>query len=509
MMYSYNFLLRRTKLAKNLIFTTTTLRYTHNTPKQQTFTAYYPKKIHLPQLQPDALPKSNTSNQDSKKLEPTNDLFPEENYIQPTPGPDDRIIIAMSSGVDSSLCAALYASKYKNVHGIYMANWRQSSQCTERDWRDVQTVCKQLGISCERINLELEYWQNVFQPMIDGYAKGLTPNPDVGCNRYVKFGRLCEIMEERYGNEKGKWWLVTGHYARVMKKIVKEPSLAHENVDTNIVKQTPTPTNDADLKANEEYHLLRGLSTRKDQSYYLSTISPLILPHLLLPLGHQLKSQTRQLAQNYKLHTSQKPDLQGLCFVEPSNHSNFRDFLAEYIEPNPGNIVTTDGKVWGKHKGLWHATIGQKSSVLMPQGDPQYKGVWFVAKKNVAKNEIVIVRGHDNPLLFSQVVTLDTCEWVYEWEKIQQLKEEGAVSFQFSSLSKAILVKRITVLGNKQFGKQLKIELIEPVRAVAPGQQGVLYRGNQVLGSGMIVKTERSNNENNKEECVNSESKTE
>lgn len=151
--------------------------YTTTTPQP-----YYP--VHKPYT-----PTTTT--------EPIN-ILPENTYTQPTPKPDDHIIVAMSSGVDSSVCAALYKD-YPNVHGLYMANWSQLATCTERDWKDVQRVCQDLGISsCERVNFEHEYWQDVFMPMIEKYEKGLTPNPDIGCNKFVKFGKLIDYLHKKY-----------------------------------------------------------------------------------------------------------------------------------------------------------------------------------------------------------------------------------------------------------------------------------------------------------------------
>ncbi|EMG49999.1 hypothetical protein G210_5005 [Candida maltosa Xu316] len=356
----------------------------------------------------------------------------------------------MSSGVDSSVCAALFRQQYKNVHGIYMANWSQTAVCTERDWRDVQKLCHDLDIDCERVNFEHEYWNEVFLPMIEKYESGLTPNPDIGCNKYVKFGKLCEYLEDKYNDQ--KWWLVTGHYARVMKH-----------------------------NETSEFHLLRGLSQRKDQSYYLSSIPSKVLSRVLLPIGHYTKPEIRQLAQEFKLHTASKPDSQGLCFVNP-DQSNFRDFLGDYIQDKPGDIVTEDGKVWGKHRGLWHATIGQRSSVSMPQGNPEYTGVWFVSEKNFEKNQLIIVKGGDNPKLFKQTVEIINLEWIYPKEKVLTMEN---LQFQHHSLSKSTPVKKITDLGDDR----LKIELETPVRALAPGQAGILYNDNQVLGGGMMIKT--------------------
>lgn len=367
-----------------------------------------------------------------------------KNYIQEEPSHDDPIIIAMSSGVDSSVAAAIYAKKYPhgNVRAIFMANWSQTAKCTEDDWNEVQRVCSQLKIPSERVNFEREYWNDVFAPMIRDYEKGNTPNPDTSCNKFVKFGRLVEYLEEKFAGK--KWWLVTGHYARVMKQDSKN-------------------------------YLLRAYSRNKDQSYYLSSVPETALKHILMPIGHYHKPQVREMANEFGLPNAQKPDSQGLCFVS-QEHTNFREFLNEYITPQPGNIVTEDGKIWGRHEGLWHCTIGQKSTILMPQGDPNYKGVWFVSEKNVEKNELVIVRGRDNPNLYKSNLRVCLFEWMQNDDK--NLKN---LQMQYRSLQKPIQVKNIS-----NGGSEFTLELETAARAMAPGQNVVLYQGSRVLGSGIV-----------------------
>ncbi|RLV87990.1 Mitochondrial tRNA-specific 2-thiouridylase 1 [Meyerozyma sp. JA9] len=369
-------------------------------------------------------------------------------FKQQEPDSDDEIVVAMSSGVDSSVAAAIYAKKYNNVRGIYMANWSQTAKCTEADWNDVQRICKSIQIPCERVNFEREYWSDVFQPMITAYQQGLTPNPDVGCNKYVKFGKMVEHLGTRLGNSR-KWWLVTGHYARIMK---------NENT--------------------QRFSLLRGLYPNKDQSYYLSSVPYSILSNVLMPIGHMTKPEVRQIAKDLDLHVAAKPDSQGLCFVSQEERS-FRQFLDEYIEPNPGNIVTEDGKIWGRHRGLWHATIGQKSGISMPQGSPEYKGVWFVSEKRPATNELVIVKGGNHPSLFKGKVLVENWAWIDEQNVAKA--GDGPYHIQYRSLQFPIKVKAI--VPNED---GLEIEMEEKARAMAPGQSVVLYKGSEVLGSGEI-----------------------
>ncbi|CUM66390.1 uncharacterized protein PRCAT00004054001 [Priceomyces carsonii] len=374
-----------------------------------------------------------------------------DEYINLIPQPEDEIVIAMSSGVDSSVTASIYASKFPKVRGIYMANWSQTARCTEEDWNDVQRVCKQLKIPCERVNFEKEYWGDVFQPMIQLYRKGLTPNPDVGCNRYVKFGKMIEHLTKKFDNN-SNWWLATGHYARVMKHV---------------------PTGN--------FQLLRSFYAQKDQSFYLSSVPKEVLPKLLMPIGHLTKPEVREIADSLHLYTAKKPDSQGLCFVS-QDENNFKEFLNNYIEPNPGNIITEDGRVWGTHDGLWQATIGQKAGISMPQGDPLYMGTWFISEKRIPSNELVIVKGNNNEKLYKRGLVIE--DWIWLINEYEPALEETNLTIQFRSLQTPNAVKSIQMNGTN-----LIIELEEMARAMAPGQNVVLYKGTQVLGSGILKET--------------------
>lgn len=370
-------------------------------------------------------------------------------YPQATPSSCDSIIVAMSSGVDSSVTAALLAEKHgaSRVRGIYMANWSQTAKCTEGEWNDVQKVCAQLGIACDRINFEKEYWTDVFSPMLDMYLRGLTPNPDLGCNRYIKFGKMVEYLASQYVTRPGKWWLATGHYARV------------------------------EAPGSGPCKLVRAFYAHKDQSYYLASIPQSVLSHVLMPLGHYTKPQVREMARHRGLCTAEKPDSVGLCFVSPE-HTKFRHFLDEYLPSKPGNIISKDGRVWGRHQGLWHATIGQKLGVSMPQGDPRYSGVWFVSEKRVASNELVIVRGSNNPALFHNCI--DVTDWLWFGDE-PDLSLPLSLLVQYRSLQVPAQVRACSWTQGR-----FRFLLAEKQRAMAPGQNVVLYQGNHVLGSGVL-----------------------
>lgn len=366
------------------------------------------------------------------------------------PQKGDAIYVAMSSGVDSSTVAALMAQKHgiSNVRGIFMANWQSTAKCSEADWNDVQKVCSNIGIACERVNFEREYWMEVFEPMIELYRAGLTPNPDVGCNRHIKFGSLLQHLKAKHASNGQPWWLATGHYADVQK-----------------------------CTTSGAMHLLRPKDLSKDQSYYLSSIDPAALNHILFPLAQYSKPEIRSIASQFQLHTAEKPDSQGLCFVS-QNHNSFRKFLSEYVESTPGEVITEDGKVVGKHQGLWHATIGQRSSLSMPQGDPKYRGSWYVSGKDILNNRLIIVKGVDNPSLYSNILECSNFHWLG-----QKPTSTSNLTLQYRSLMEPVQVQDLT----ESSAGSLRVTLQKPCRAIAPGQYLVLYNGRQVLGSGVIT----------------------
>ncbi|CEP61243.1 tRNA-5-taurinomethyluridine 2-sulfurtransferase LALA0_S02e09956g [Lachancea lanzarotensis] len=382
------------------------------------------------------------------------------------PGKFDNIVVAMSSGVDSSVAAALFAG-FPKAQGIYMQNWSAADDtvgpgkeaCHERDWKDVEKVGKHLGLPVDRVNFEQDYWQDVFEPMLQGYQQGFTPNPDVGCNKFIKFGKLKAHLDSKLGNN--NYWLVTGHYAQAL------PSLL-----------------------SGEIHLLRAFHRAKDQSYYLSQIPSTALPNLCFPMGVLTKPEVRQMASELQLPTAHKRDSQGICFVANSQHNKFKSFLQQYLPTQSGDVITRDEAnsskiIWGQHTGLWNYTIGQKIGLSMPQGDPRYSGAWFVAQKLQDTNEIVICRRRDNPMLFSDQLMVTNFEPLGDPDNVHSVLtkhvENQEVYIQYRSLQDPILVTAISATDGV-----FNVKLSEPQRAMAAGQYCTIYHKERILGSGVI-----------------------
>lgn len=361
----------------------------------------------------------------------------------------DNVYVAMSGGVDSSTVAALLAKKYgpERVKGIYMNNWASNAKCQERNWSAVRQITSGLDIECLRVDFEREYWTNVFEPMLAAYQQGLTPNPDVNCNYYIKFGRLVEYLKSVDPNFK---WVATGHYAGI-------------DPDSMLIRRA-------------EY-------LPKDQSYYLATVPSTMTPHILLPLSSLSKPAVRELASELGLGSDVacKPDSQGLCFVEQQDdvgQRGFSDFLAEYLveEPGPFVLASDRSKVVGTHRGLWSHTIGQRASVSLPQHIPEYRGQWFVVQKDIENNALVLDRSNNTPLLMADHLYVKN----FVWHKRVSLDTE--LYAQYRSLQKPWKINSWNELGNGM----CEFSFCEKRRAIAPGQYLVVYADDQVVGAGAI-----------------------
>ncbi|KAJ3865541.1 tRNA-specific 2-thiouridylase [Lentinula novae-zelandiae] len=352
----------------------------------------------------------------------------------------------MSGGVDSSVTARLLANQDYDLSAIFMRNWDTRDEsgtdkgCEwEKDWDDVQRVCKSLGIPCTMIDLSREYWNRIFQPALDVWESGSTPNPDVWCNREIKFGALLERLP--VDPITGTSWFATGHYARK--------------------RWSP----------NGRPQLLSAKDQTKDQSYYLSSISEQGLARALFPLGEITKVEVRELARKYQLATAEKPESMGLCFV--GERGKFSQFLSK---PNPGPIIdSTMQKVIGQHEGLWTYTIGENAKVA---GQP-FK--MFVSHKDPTKNAIYVVPSSNHQALLEHRVICKEWKWIWN-------DAPPATVFEPAGFRAAVKVRHRqdvqSCIAKTAHDGKLEIITDEPMRGVSLGQVAALWDGDWCLGCG-------------------------
>ncbi|HKZ34713.1 MAG TPA: tRNA 2-thiouridine(34) synthase MnmA [Patescibacteria group bacterium] len=350
----------------------------------------------------------------------------------------EKIIVAMSGGVDSSVAAALLTKKGYDVTGCFLQCWKETPQChPDRDRADALRVAKTLGIPFLSFNFEKEYQKKVIDSFFQEYKIGRTPNPDVVCNKEIKFGLLLEKAKS-LGFSK----VATGHYAGV-----------HHTSDG-------------------VFHLRKGVDKKKDQSYFLYRLTQTQLQHILFPVGHLTKSKVRRLAQKFQLPVAAKEESMGICFV---GEVDIREFLKERIPSTPGEVVTLENKVIGSHEGLPFYTIGQRRGfrVATYVGYPLY-----VVAKDVKRNRLIVGRGEKSKTDFFPI---SDPHWIEENAKVQV--NDGGVSCEVRIRHLGMLYKGTV---KKQKGKRYTVTLKEKAFGVAPGQSAVFYMKERVLGGGII-----------------------
>lgn len=351
-----------------------------------------------------------------------------------------RVILGMSGGVDSSVCAYLLKEQGYEVIGVFMKNWDEEDEegvCTAtQDYDDVRRVADHLGIPYYTVNFTKEYWDRVFTYFLDEYKKGRTPNPDVMCNQEIKFNAFLD-----YALKLDADYIAMGHYAQVREK-------------------------------DGEYQLLRGLDENKDQSYFLSRITSEALSKTLFPVGHLTKPQVREIAEKMGLFTAKKKDSTGVCFI---GERDFDKFLDQYILAKPGEMRTLDGELVGKHTGLIHYTIGQRKGIGIGgvgSGEP-----WFVVDKDIEKNILIVGQGEENKALYSRLLVAEDVKWISN--KDPEYPMDCTVKIRYRQ-------KDVSAQVTKTHGDRLIVTFKEPVRAVTPGQVVVFYDNEVCLGSGII-----------------------
>lgn len=347
----------------------------------------------------------------------------------------------MSGGVDSSVAALLLKEQGYAVEGLFMKNWDEddgTEYCTAKDdLADAQAVADRLGIKLHSANFAAEYWDNVFEHFLTEYRAGRTPNPDILCNREIKFKAFLD-----YALVLGADAIATGHYVR---------------------------RGDSDGKAT----LLKGIDGNKDQSYFLHAVGHRELGHTLFPVGELPKDEVRRIAADAQLRTHDKKDSTGICFI---GERRFKDFLQQYLPAQPGPIKALDGALLGQHQGLMYHTIGQRQGLGIGGLAAHGESPWYVAGKDLTENTLLVVQGNDNPELFSQSLSASEIFWVSG--EAPQFPVRCSAKVRYRQPDQECTVSRNQTGFVVQFDKEQ--------RAVTPGQSLVLYQGDQCLGGGVI-----------------------
>jgi tRNA-uridine 2-sulfurtransferase len=355
-----------------------------------------------------------------------------------------RVIVGMSGGVDSSVSALLLMQQGYQVEGLFMKNWEEDDDteyCTAKtDLADAQAVCDKLGIHLHTANFAAEYWDGVFEHFLAEYQAGRTPNPDILCNREIKFKAFLD-----YALELGADFIATGHYVRREQR-------------------------------DGQTWLLKGLDPGKDQSYFLCAVSEACLERSLFPVGHLEKSSVRALASSAGLATSAKKDSTGICFI---GERKFRDFLQQYLPAQPGKIETTEGEVIGTHQGLMYHTYGQRQGLGIGGLRDHDESPWYVVDKDLARNVLIVAQGNQHPALFSRGLIAGQIAWINR--KAPTLPLSCTAKIRYRQQDQTCRVSPVP-------GQDGAVEVLfdHAQRAVTPGQAIVFYQGDVCLGGGII-----------------------
>lgn len=356
------------------------------------------------------------------------------------------VIVGMSGGVDSSVSALLLKEQGFRVEGLFMKNWDEddgTEYCTAKaDLADAERVCERLGIKLHTANFAAEYWDNVFEHFLEEYKAGRTPNPDILCNREIKFRVFLE-----YAQMLGADLIATGHYVR---------------------------RQDRDGRT----WLLKGLDPNKDQSYFLHAVGEAEFARSLFPIGDLQKPEVRRIAEQHGLITHNKKDSTGICFI---GERRFKDFLQQYLPAQPGMIETPEGTVIGEHAGLMYHTIGQRQGLGIGGLKGADEAPWFVVKKDLNRNVLVVAQGTDHPLLYNNRLFAQQAHWI-----------NGAPPAHYFSCTAKVRYRQpdqnctVTVASDGA----LTVVFSEPQRAITPGQSVVFYQDDICLGGAVIEATD-------------------
>ena len=369
--------------------------------------------------------------------------FPKLSAEQLAENATKKVICGMSGGVDSSVSAFILQQQGYQVEGLFMKNWEEDDDtdyCTAAaDLADAQAVCDKLGIKLHKINFAAEYWDNVFEHFLNEYKAGRTPNPDILCNKEIKFKAFLEYAAEDLGAN----YIATGHYVR------------RRGADDNA-------------------QLLRGLDVNKDQSYFLYTLSTKQVGQSLFPVGDIEKPIVRAIAEDLGLVTAKKKDSTGICFI---GERKFKDFLARYLPAQPGNIRTVDGDIIGRHDGLMYHTLGQRKGLGIGGVKGASEDAWYVVEKDLVNNELIVAQGHDHSALLSTGLIAQQLHWVDRQPIREPLR--CTVKTRYRQTDVPCIIEPID-------DESIKVIFDEPQIAVTPGQSAVFYLNEVCLGGGII-----------------------
>ncbi|ORU89650.1 MAG: tRNA 2-thiouridine(34) synthase MnmA [Cycloclasticus sp. symbiont of Poecilosclerida sp. M] len=356
-----------------------------------------------------------------------------------------KVIIGMSGGVDSSVAALVLLEEGCDVTGLFMKNWDEddgTEYCTvKKDLDDAQQVCDKLGVELKTVNFAAEYWDNVFEDFLKEYAAGRTPNPDILCNREIKFKAFLD-----YATELGADYIATGHYTQI-------------------------------AQDNNQFQLLRGLDSNKDQSYFLYTLGQAQLSRSLFPIGGMEKPTVREIAQKAGFLNSRKKDSTGICFI---GERKFKDFLQQYLPAQPGDMQTPKGEIIGEHQGLMYYTLGQRQGLGIGGVKTADEAPWYVVKKDLINNLLVVAQGHDHALMQTDSLCASQLSWVSG--------QPPSADFRCSAKTRYRQQDQACHVSVSDKGDCL-VQFDEAQRAVTPGQSVVFYDKEVCLGGGIIDET--------------------
>ena len=354
-----------------------------------------------------------------------------------------KVICGMSGGVDSSVSAFILQQQGYHVEGLFMKNWEEDDDtdyCTAAaDLADAQAVCDKLGIHLHKINFAAEYWDNVFEHFLSEYKAGRTPNPDILCNKEIKFKAFLEYAAEDLGAD----YIATGHYVRRR-------------------------------DVNGQSQLLRGLDNNKDQSYFLYTLSKDQVAQSLFPVGDIEKPIVRAIAEDLGLITAKKKDSTGICFI---GERKFKDFLARYLPAQPGDIKTVSGEVIGRHQGLMYHTLGQRKGLGIGGVKGMAENAWYVVEKDLINNVLVVAQGLDNSALLSTGLIAGQLHWVDRKPLRTPLRCTVKTRYRQMDISCEVIPLN---------EDNIEVHFDQPQIAVTPGQSAVFYQDEVCLGGGVI-----------------------